>query len=61
MEELDFANQECAQYFGTNNLERDVLGHAWVQHVHEEDAPVAQRSWQAFARLGSTAMKWNSG
>jgi PAS domain S-box-containing protein len=44
--ELDFANQECANYFGTDELERDVLGHAWAQYVHPEDAPDAQRAWK---------------
>jgi PAS domain S-box-containing protein len=44
--QLDFVNQECAKYFGTDNLERDVLGDAWAQYVHPEDLPGALRVWQ---------------
>ena len=43
--ELDFANQEVAQYFGID-IRSDVLGHAWTQFVHPDDLPVAQRAWQ---------------
>ena len=44
--ELDFANQECAEYFGTDDLQRDVFGQAWAQYVHPEDLPAAFRCWQ---------------
>jgi PAS domain S-box-containing protein len=43
---LDFANQECSKYFGTDNIERDVLGDAWAQYVHPDDFTHALRCWQ---------------
>jgi PAS domain S-box-containing protein len=43
--ELDFVNQECAKYFGTEDIERDILGNAWAQYVHPEDLPGALRVW----------------
>ncbi len=49
---LDYANQECADYFGSANLERDVLGHAWAQYVHPDDLPVAQQRWQVSLTTG---------
>jgi PAS domain S-box-containing protein len=56
---LDFANPECAKYFGTDNLERDVLGDAWAQYVHPEDLPAALRAWQtALATLQPYEMEF---
>jgi len=44
--QLDFVNAECAQYFGTENIERDILGNAWAQYVHPGDLPGALNAWQ---------------
>ncbi len=41
---LDFANQECANYFG-GVVERDVLGDGWTQYVHPDDMPIAAKAW----------------
>ena len=43
---LDFVNQECGKYFGTEEIERDILGNAWAQYVHPEDLPQALERWQ---------------
>ncbi len=43
--ELDWANQECVQFFGAA-LETEILGNRWAQFVHPDDLPVALRSWQ---------------
>ena len=42
---LDWANQECATYFGAD-LEKDILGNAWAQFVHSDDLPHALQHWQ---------------
>lgn len=43
--ELDFANQEVAEYFGAN-LQQDVLGSAWLKFVHEDDVALASDAWR---------------
>jgi PAS domain S-box-containing protein len=43
---LDFVNQECAKYIGTENVETDILGDAWAQYVHPDDLPGALVVWQ---------------
>lgn len=48
--ELDFANQECVDYFGTG-LE-EILGNAWAQFVHPDDLPVALSQWNASLATG---------
>ena len=48
---LDYANQEAVQYLGAD-LERDILGNAWIQFVHPDDVPEATRSWQASIASG---------
>ena len=45
--QLDFVNAECAKYFGTDNIERDILGDAWAQYVHPADLPGALKVWQS--------------
>ncbi|MEO6871443.1 MAG: ATP-binding protein [Chthoniobacterales bacterium] len=42
---LDWANQECVQYFGAD-LETAILGHAWAQFVFPNDLPTALKAWQ---------------
>jgi PAS domain S-box-containing protein len=49
--ELDYANQECVQYFGAN-LDREVLGNAWSQFVHPHDLTVAVDSWLSSVSTG---------
>ena len=49
--ELDFANDEVAQYFG-GDLQRDVLGQAWAQYVHADDLPAALHSWEVALASG---------
>ncbi len=49
--DLDFANRECAEYFGAD-LQRDVLGSAWGQFVHPQDLPVALKCWQSALSTG---------
>lgn len=49
--ELDYANQECAEYFGADP-ESIILGHAWGQFVHPEDLPAALRQWQHSLETG---------
>lgn len=36
--ELDWANQECVQYFDAD-IETEILGNAWAQFVHPDDLP----------------------
>ncbi|MDB6152982.1 MAG: domain S-box [Chthoniobacteraceae bacterium] len=48
--ELDFANQECVQYFGAAS-EEDLLGNKWAEYVHHADLPEALSLWQS--ALGS--------
>ncbi len=48
--ELDFANQECVDYFGTG-LE-EILGNAWAQFVHPDDLPAALKGWTASLATG---------
>ena len=48
---LDYANQECVEYFGAN-LERDILGNAWAQFVHPADLAAALRAWQQSLATG---------
>ncbi len=43
--ELDWANQECVQYFGAA-LETEILGNRWAQFVHPDDLPNALRCWR---------------
>jgi PAS domain S-box-containing protein len=50
--ELDYANQECVQYFG-GTLETDILGNAWAQFVHPEDLPVALKAWTQSVATGN--------
>ena len=42
---LNWANHYVAGYFGTDDVERDVLGSAWAQLVHAEDLPRIGRLW----------------
>ena len=42
---LSWANHYVAGYFGTDDVERDVLGPAWAQYVHAEDLPRIGRLW----------------
>lgn len=43
--QLDYANQECAQYFGVEPAQ-GILGNAWAQFVHPDDLPGALSRWQ---------------
>ncbi len=49
--ELDFANQEVVHYFGAD-LEREILGNAWAQFVHQDELPTVLRDWQAALATG---------
>ena len=49
--ELDYANQECLDYFGVR-LSAEVLGHAWAQFVHPDDLPPALAQWQSSLASG---------
>ncbi|MBA2622303.1 MAG: PAS domain S-box protein [Chthoniobacterales bacterium] len=49
--ELDFANQECAQYLDVE-LDSGILGNNWTQFVHPEDLPEALRHWQHSVTTG---------
>ncbi len=49
--ELDWANQECVQYFGVE-IETEILGHAWAQFVHPDDLPDALRQWESSLQSG---------
>ncbi len=49
--QLDYANQECAHYFGVEPA-TGILGHAWAQFVHPEDLPAALSHWQAALATG---------
>ncbi|MGI8431258.1 MAG: hybrid sensor histidine kinase/response regulator [Chthoniobacterales bacterium] len=42
---LDWANQECAQYFQAE-IESQILGTAWAQFVHPQDLPLALKGWE---------------
>ncbi len=42
--ELDFANQEWADYLGVGV--EDILGSSWARFVHEEDLPAVLEAWQ---------------
>ncbi|MEP6957040.1 MAG: PAS domain S-box protein, partial [Chthoniobacterales bacterium] len=47
---LDWANHHVEEYFGTTDLEREVLGMAWAEKVHPDDLPEASARWtQALA------------
>ena len=48
---LDYANQECLDYFGVPSGE-EVLGNAWAQFVHTDDLPHATKQWQASLASG---------
>ncbi len=48
---LDWANQECVQYFGAP-IETEILGNRWAQFVHPDDLPVALRAWQHSVATG---------
>lgn len=49
--ELDYANQECLDYFGVASGP-EVLGHGWAQFVHSDDLPNALAHWQASLASG---------
>ncbi len=49
--EFDYANHECAQYFGAD-IDREILGNAWSQFVHPEDRPFALDSWLSSLSTG---------
>lgn len=49
---LDWANQECAQYFGAD-VETQILGSAWAQFVHPEDLPLALKGWERSLASGA--------
>ncbi len=49
--ELDWANQECVQYFNAD-LKTQILGNAWAQWVHPDDLPIALRHWRASLASG---------
>ena len=49
--ELDYANQECLDYFGVTSGP-EILGHAWAQFVHPDDLPKALEQWHASLTTG---------
>ena len=49
---LDWANQECAQYFGAD-VETQILGTAWAQFVHPQDLPLALKGWERSLASGA--------
>ncbi len=49
--QLDFANQECFDYFGARS-DADILGNAWVQFVHPDDLEATARTWKAALATG---------
>ena len=49
--ELDYANQECAEYFGADP-ETVILGHVWGQFLHPDDLPISLRLWQHSLQTG---------
>ena len=49
--QLDYANQECVDYFGANSG-ADVLGNAWAQFVHPRDLPNAFVHWTESLKTG---------
>lgn len=51
--ELDYANQECAEYFGADP-ETGILGNAWAQFVHPDDLPLARAQWQQALTTGGS-------
>jgi len=51
--ELDYANQECNQYFGVAD-EGEILGNAWTRFVHPDDLPPALDTWLACLSTGET-------
>jgi PAS domain S-box-containing protein len=50
--ELDYANQDCIEYFG-GNLETDILGNAWAQYVNPDDLTGALSAWKASLSTGN--------
>lgn len=53
---LDYANQECAEYFG-GDVTRDLLGAAWVQYVHPDDRAAVQAAWQQALTAGHSYVR----
>ncbi len=49
---LDWANQECAQYFGAD-VETQILGTAWAQFVHPRDLSLALEGWERSLASGA--------
>ncbi len=49
--ELDYANQQCAEYFGTDSADA-VLGNAWTGFVHPDDLAGTARLWQKSLQTG---------
>lgn len=49
--ELDYANQECADYFGLDSPE-GALGNGWTEFVHPDDLPNARALWQRSLATG---------
>ncbi|MEO7599348.1 MAG: ATP-binding protein [Opitutus sp.] len=49
--EMDYANQQALEYLGTD-LQRDVVGSAWLQFVHPDDLPAALSAWQVSISSG---------
>lgn len=49
---LDFANQECGDYFGIPNFNSHSGGHHWQEYVHPEDLPATEVRWQTSLRTG---------
>lgn len=50
--ELDYANQECLEYFGLE-AEAQILETTWVKFVHPEDLPNSVAHWQASLATGN--------
>lgn len=48
---LDYANEQCADYFGTASP-AEVFGNAWAQFVHPDDLPATVRQWQRSLETG---------
>ena len=49
--EVDYANEQVAAFI-QGDLERDVMGNAWVQYLHPDDVSRVQGRWEESLRTG---------
>ncbi|MDB6167801.1 MAG: domain S-box [Verrucomicrobia bacterium] len=48
---LEYANQECALYFGTD-VQQEILGRTWRRLVHADDQELVATAWRASLATG---------